>query len=603
MHPWRDIDSRASLILISIMAFFVSSLAGHAGGAAVNADAERCRELRFADTGWTDVRLTTAIAAYLFEQLHYKPKITLLSLPVALSSLANNDVDIFMGNWMPSQSSDVAPYAASARVEVLVKNLDGARYALAVPEYAYDAGLKRFSDLERFNHKLGGRIYGVEPGNDGNRSIASMLSEPEYAGFTLIQSSETGMLLTVKRAIERREWIVFLAWAPHPMNSEFSIRYLDGGDAFFGAGGGRASVYTLVRRNFEQDCPNASRLLKNLVFSIDIENRGMGYVLRDKLAPRDSALRLMRHLQGDQIGAWLAGVTTLDGRPGLAAVQESLAASGATTKSTYKIPIGRLVDGAVQAFTGQFSVGLRVLVARLDGGLTSLIKSLEAVHPWLVILVLTSLILLWRRSFVLSLATLLGLALIDNLGLFRPTLQTLVLVLVSATMSFLLGVPVGIVAAKNARFYRLLSPVLDGLQTIPTFVFLIPALMLFGLGIVPGVLATIAFAIVVPIRMTVLGLHNVPTAIREAADALGATAWLKLIHVELPHARKELAAALTQCIMLSLSMVVIAALVGAEGLGTAVIYALSAVDLEKGFEAGLAIVIVAMLLDRTLRPT
>jgi glycine betaine/proline transport system permease protein len=206
-----------------------------------------------------------------------------------------------------------------------------------------------------------------------------------------------------------------------------------------------------------------------------------------------------------------------------------------------------------------------------------------------------------HRSWVLSVGTLFSLLLIINLGYWEETIQTLALVVFSTTVCLAVGVPVGIASAHRPWLYTGIRPVLDLMQTIPTFVYLIPTLILFGLGVVPGLISTVIFAIPAPIRLTHLGISSVPEQLIEAGEAFGATKRQLLWKVELPHALPTIMAGLTQCIMLSLSMVVIAALVGADGLGKPVVRALNTVNIAKGFEAGLAIVIVAILLDRVCK--
>jgi glycine betaine/proline transport system permease protein len=196
-----------------------------------------------------------------------------------------------------------------------------------------------------------------------------------------------------------------------------------------------------------------------------------------------------------------------------------------------------------------------------------------------------------------------SLLLIDNLGLWEATVQTLSLVLFSTAVCTAIGVPVGIAAAHRPWLFRLLHPLLDWMQTIPTFVYLIPTLVLFGLGVVPGLISTVIFAIPAPIRLTHLGISSVPNPLREVGEAFGATRTQLLYKVELPHALPTIMAGITQCIMLSLSMVVIAALVGADGLGKPVVRALNSVNIAMGFEAGLAIVILAIILDRVFKRT
>jgi len=197
--------------------------------------------------------------------------------------------------------------------------------------------------------------------------------------------------------------------------------------------------------------------------------------------------------------------------------------------------------------------------------------------------------------------TVLSLLLIINMQLWDETIQTLVLVLYATLFCMLIGVPLGIYAAHHPRLNAALRPILDLMQTIPTFVYLIPTLILFGLGVVPGLISTVVFAVAAPVRLTSLGISEVPKSLLEAGESFGCTPLQRLWRIELPHAMPTILAGLTQCIMLSLSMVVIAALVGADGLGKPVVRALNTVNIEKGFEAGLAIVIVAILLDRLCR--
>ena len=208
-----------------------------------------------------------------------------------------------------------------------------------------------------------------------------------------------------------------------------------------------------------------------------------------------------------------------------------------------------------------------------------------------------------QRSASLTLFTLAALLLIDNLGLWQATIQTLSLVMFSTVVCMVLGIPIGIAAAHRPWLYRILHPVLDLMQTIPTFVYLIPTLVLFGLGVVPGLISTVIFAIPAPIRLTHLGISSVPTQLREVGEAFGATRRQLLFKIELPHALPTIMVGVTQSIMLSLSMVVIAALVGADGLGKPVVRALNSVNIAMGFESGLAIVILAIILDRIFKRT
>jgi glycine betaine/proline transport system permease protein len=237
----------------------------------------------------------------------------------------------------------------------------------------------------------------------------------------------------------------------------------------------------------------------------------------------------------------------------------------------------------------------------LSAVIDALLAVLQFPHPLVLVALFTVLAYALRRSIGITLFTCLGLLLIYNQGYWKETTETLALVLASTVVSMAVGIPLGIAAARRKWVYEIMRPVLDLMQTIPTFVYLIPALILFGLGMVPGLIATVIFAIPAPIRLTRLGIISTPEALTEAAVAFGATPAQVLRKVELPYAMPQIMAGLTQTIMLSLSMVVIAALVGANGLGVPVVRALNTVNIARGFEAGLCIVILAIILDRLFR--
>jgi glycine betaine/proline transport system substrate-binding protein len=294
-------------------------------GAAQAADPESCEAVRFSDVGWTDITATTAVASVVLEGLGYEPTATVLSVPVTYQSLKNGDIDVFLGNWMPTMEADIAPYRADGSVEVVRTNLEGAKYTLAVPSYLAQKGLRDFADIAKFRDELDGKIYGIEPGNDGNRLIQKMLDEKAFGleGFELVESSEQGMLAQVERAGRGQDPIVFLGWAPHPMNAKFDLTYLSGGDEYFGPNYGGATVLTNVRKGYLQACPNVGRLLQNLGFTLEMENAIMGAILDGGEEPEEAATDWLKANPG-VLDAWLEGVTTLDGKDGKAAVREHL---------------------------------------------------------------------------------------------------------------------------------------------------------------------------------------------------------------------------------------------------------------------------------------
>jgi len=266
-----------------------------------------------------------------------------------------------------------------------------------------------------------------------------------------------------------------------------------------------------------------------------------------------------------------------------------------------KLPVGKWAKLGTEWLIDNAGFIFDWLSSQLEVMIDALLWLLEYPHPFLFIAIITVLAYWRKRSISFCIFVLLSLLFIVNQGYWEEMLQTLALVLSAATVCMLFGVPIGIAAAHNPRFSSFLRPVLDLMQTIPTFVYLIPALILFGLGMVPGLIATVIFAIPAPIRLTELGVSSTPKALTEAGESFGATPMQLLRKVELPYALPQIMAGLTQTIMLSLSMVVIAALVGAPGLGVPVVRALNTVNIAKGFEAGIVIVLVAIVLDRFLR--
>jgi glycine betaine/proline transport system permease protein len=267
----------------------------------------------------------------------------------------------------------------------------------------------------------------------------------------------------------------------------------------------------------------------------------------------------------------------------------------------HKIPLGAWLKAVVDFLNrhaqGFFDFVIVVLGSIIDG----LLAFLEWFPPMVLLALLVVGTYFLHRSIVLAAGVFFGLLLVMNLGYWEATLQTLALVLCATLVSVAIGVPTGIAAAHRPWLYTTIRPLLDLMQTIPTFVYLIPTLVLFGLGMVPGLISTVIFAIAAPIRLTHLGVSSVPKQLLEAGEAFGSTRRQLLWKVELPYALPTIMAGITQCIMLSLSMVVIAALVGADGLGKPVVRALNTVNVSMGFEAGLAIVVLAILLDRVCK--
>ena len=284
-----------------------------------------CGTVTFSDVGWTDITATTAATTVVLEALGYETDIKVLSVPVTYTSLAAGDVDVFLGNWMPTMEADIAPYREAGTVDSVRANLEGAKYTLAVNKAAADMGIADFGDIASQKDALEGKIYGIEPGNDGNRLIMDMIGANAFGldGFEVVESSEQGMLAQVARADRRGEPIVFLGWEPHPMNANFDMSYLTGGDDYFGPNLGGATVFTNTTAGYVDACPNVGKLLTNLEFTLAMENEIMGAILNDGEDPADAATAWLSANTGIVEG-WLDGVTTKDGGDAKAAVMAAL---------------------------------------------------------------------------------------------------------------------------------------------------------------------------------------------------------------------------------------------------------------------------------------
>ena len=290
------------------------------------AEPDSCKTVNFSDVGWTDITATTAATTSVLDALGYETEIKLLSVPVTYTSLKNGDIDVFLGNWMPTMEADIAPYREDGSVETVRENLEGAKYTLATNAAGAEVGHRRFW---KYCHahwmRLTARSTVSSPAMTATGIILDMISGDAFGlkEFELVESSEQGMLAQVSRLDKRDEPIVFLGWAPHPMNANFELTYLAGGDDHFGPDFGGATVYTNVRKGYTDECSNVGALLKNLKFSLEMENEIMGAILDDGEDPSKAAKAWLK-AHPDVLDAWLAGVTTADGNDGMAAVKSSL---------------------------------------------------------------------------------------------------------------------------------------------------------------------------------------------------------------------------------------------------------------------------------------
>jgi glycine betaine/proline transport system substrate-binding protein len=300
------------------LAFSLMLTAAHAQ------DAQTCKQLRFADIGWTDLTVTNALATAMLRPLGYTTSPVRVSVPISFVGLQKKQVDESLGYWWPNEEAAIKPYVADKSIMVLpTPNLDGAMSSLAVPTYEAEAGLKSYKDLARYYDKLGGKIYGIESGSSANNGLRKLIASNAYGlgKFTLVESSEASMLAAVNRAVRMKQWIVFWGWQPHPMNEDIQMTYLQSDESSARA----ARVYTAVASDFMTRCPNAARLISNLQFSVPMESQLMGKVSQGDDANRVALGYLKQH--PEVVSRWTAGVKTFDGGDASKAVAASLAGS------------------------------------------------------------------------------------------------------------------------------------------------------------------------------------------------------------------------------------------------------------------------------------
>jgi glycine betaine/proline transport system substrate-binding protein len=287
------------------------------------AEPASCAKVRLAEPGWNDLTFTTGITTVLLSGLGYKAESNLLGLDIIYQSLKNKDLDVFMGYWDPAMVSYYQSYKADGSVETVHQNLEGAKYTFAVPQYVYDAGVHDIADLAAHADKFDKKMYGIEPGS--NQLMFDIAKDAKFKldDWEVVESSEQGMLTQVDKAVRHKDWIVFQGWAPHPMNNDFPIAYLTGGDAYYGPDLGAATVHTQVRKGYLDECPNVAALLKNITFDVPLENEGMGYLIHDGMSAAEAAHKALK-AHPEYLDKWLSGVAAQDGSDGTAAVKKAL---------------------------------------------------------------------------------------------------------------------------------------------------------------------------------------------------------------------------------------------------------------------------------------
>ncbi|MDW6001352.1 choline ABC transporter substrate-binding protein [Vibrio mangrovi] len=287
------------------------------------AEPQQCKKVTLSDPGWSDIGATNGVVTTLLEGLGYQTEVYLLGVPVGFKSLKSGEVDVFMGNWMPAQKNYAEKYQQD--IDIIRTNLSGVKFTLAVPNYVYDAGVHDFKDLNRFADQFRSRIYGISAGSPANDNIKKMIETNDFGlkDWRIVESGEQAMLSEVNRAFRRNQFIVFLGWEPHPMNVNFDIRYLSGGDKYFGPDYGSATIRTVTRTGYSQECSNVGKLLSNLSFTVGMENELINQTNKDGIKPKQAARDWIRQ-HPETLNQWLKGVTTFSGKDALPAMKQAL---------------------------------------------------------------------------------------------------------------------------------------------------------------------------------------------------------------------------------------------------------------------------------------
>lgn len=283
---------------------------------------QSCETVKMADPGWSDIAATNAITGFLLEGMGYKAKVDTLAVPITFGGLKDGQVDVFLGNWMPAQQGFYDKFVATGDVTQLAKNLEGTEFTLAVPDYVWEAGVHDFADLNKFADKFDKKIYGIGSGAPANISLQEIIKKNDFnmGQWKLIESSEQAMLAEVSRAVKKQKFVTFLGWTPHPMNVQLKMRYLKGGEKYFGDTG---NVFTLTRKGYAEACPNVGKLLTNLSFTQDMENSIMAEVVNKKVSNAEAAKAWIK-ANPAVLDKWLDGVKTVDGKDALVAVKAKL---------------------------------------------------------------------------------------------------------------------------------------------------------------------------------------------------------------------------------------------------------------------------------------
>ncbi len=581
-------------------------------------------KLIFADAGWDSIRIHNEIAAVIIENGYgYKTDVLTGSSPIVIKGLRQGDIDICMEAWTDNIIDVYQPGIAKGEILELSVNYDDNAQGLYVPTYVIKGdkergiepsapGLKSIKDLPKFwqvfkdpDNPSQGRIYGAPPNWVADEILRTKMGtydlQEEYDYFN--PGSDTSLNTSIVSAYEKGEPWVGYYWDPTWITGKYDLTLLEDEpyaqekwEAGYACEFPGVKVTVAVNKAMVEKAPDVVAFLKNYKTSTKLNSEFLAY-MQEHGADMDKTVDWFFKEYEDLWTSWVPKevANQIKATLGTEQVQSKMDINKFPEAINIKLGIyvEKLVDWLTEHFQGFFdwlATGVKWIV--------TWIRSILSFIPWFIFIILIFLLgwkmVHWKAGLGYALMTFI----IGALGLWNEMILTLSIVLTGVIISIIIGIPIGIYMAYNNKVEAFMKPLLDGAQTMPSFVYLIPAMIFFGLGTVPAVFSTIIYSMPPCIRLTNLGIRRVPTEMREAAYSYGSSTWQVLTKVELPQAMSTIMAGINQATMAAMSMVVISSMIGAKGLGENVLIAINRTDIAMGFDSGISIVFLAIIIDR-----
>lgn len=608
---------KKSISIAVFTALLAGAISSFAPAATVQAaDTQEKQEIVFADVGWDSVKLNNALAGLIAEEVFGYSWIEVPgSTPITHEALMNNEIDVNMEEWTNNIATYQEDLDAGAFTELSV-NFDDNYQGLYIPRYVAEAypDLKTVQDLAKYPELFPdpedpskGIIYGGIPGWEATEIMEKKIKAyglDQYYNY-LIPGSNAALDSTITSAWDKKEPFVAYYWEPTWLMGKYDLVLLedtpyDPATYHDGIGAYPAVTVTVAASNeFVDSNPEFCEFLSKYHTGSELISEGLAYMQKNDPDDHNAAARWLLQEHPELIEEWL----TPEQAETLSAALKGSSKDGSGKDWLFGFPIvfqpdTAAIDDAVRNFAVSAESVLNVIQSGL-GGLVNFFKWLLSHIPWFLLLLLVFL-LGWRarkrlRSGILYAAIL---SLVGIVGYWDEMILTLSIVLASVVIALLFGLPIGILISNSPRANRIIRPVLDTMQTMPVFVYLIPALLLFGMGNASAVIATVIYAIVPVIRLTSLGIRQVDEEVVEAALSFGSTRWQTLFKVQIPQAIPTIMTGVNQTLMMAMAMVVTCSMIGARGLGMEVLNAVNRIEIGKGVIAGSCVVVLAVVLDR-----